>query len=91
MAHHLPGTVCEPLVFSTLGACTPATLRRLHGVVLRRVHRRSSDPTHPREACKLTGRPCSTLYSIDSSHIRSAALASLSSKGVPQAQQEYGH
>ena len=29
VAHHLPGTVSEPLVFSSLGACTPATLRRL--------------------------------------------------------------
>ena len=29
VAHHLPDTVCESLVFSSLGACTPATLRRL--------------------------------------------------------------
>jgi hypothetical protein len=29
VAHHLPGTVCEPLVFSSLGGHTPATIRRL--------------------------------------------------------------
>ena len=27
--HHLPGTVCEPLVFSALGGHMPATVRRL--------------------------------------------------------------
>ena len=29
VAHHLPGTACEPFVFSSLGAHTPSTLRRL--------------------------------------------------------------
>ena len=29
VSHHLPGTSCLPLVFSSLGAYTPATFRRL--------------------------------------------------------------
>ena len=77
VAHHLPGTVCEPLVFSSLGACIPATLRRLQRGGAAKGASKVIRPHAPEKGLQAISKALLNSVIVDSSHFRSVALVSI--------------